>query len=350
MIIAHDDDSKKFEELVSNSVSALEQRAMRDSAYYLSRNGTLFEEDVYDVVMEKSEDTIFKGSIELISGQKFPDIVAYVNSNKAHGIEVKTTKSNSWKSTGSSIFEGTRVQNVENIYLLFAKLSNQVEFRYRKYEDCLYNVAITHSPRYLIDMDTGKDGSIFSKVGVEYNVLRRLKNPFDPIKKYLRKGLNRGEDVWWTDGSEDSSNLNIRLWGCLPRDKKDELRLIALAHFPSLFGTNPKKYAPLATWLVSRFGIVNYALRDTFTAGGSVSINGVDGFPKICKYLECNSQLNEIYQNVGNISTDDIEYYWDGILSDESNLISRWKKICLSSCQENNLSKEQIDTIKDLLR
>jgi len=65
--------------------------------------------------------TIFENQIELVSGQKFPDIVAYINQNKAFGVEVKTTKQKKWKSTGSSIFEGTRVPNVENIYLLFGK-------------------------------------------------------------------------------------------------------------------------------------------------------------------------------------------------------------------------------------
>jgi hypothetical protein len=349
MIVAHNDDSKEFEKLVFNSVSALKQDAENKNEYYLGRGGTYLEKDVYDFVKENSKGTIFKGNIELISGQKFPDIVAYVDSNKANGIEVKTTKSNTWKSTGSSIFEGTRVQNVENIYLLFAKLTNPVEFKYKKYEDCLYNVAITHSPRYLIDMEIDTNETIFSKIGVEYNDLRCLKNPFDPIKKYLRKDLKKGEDVWWIENNINS-NLNVRLWGGLQQDEKEEITLMALAHFPSLFGKNSKKYAPLATWLVSRFGIVNYALRDTFTAGGVINIDGVVGFPQIFKYLKNERSLDKIYQNIGNISQNDIDYYWGEFSSNSDSSILKWKKICLLFCKDNNFSQNKIKIIKNLLQ
>jgi len=55
---------------------------------------------------------------------------------------------------------------------LFGKLSTPVEFRCRKYEECLFDVAITHSPRYLIDMEIGKDESIFAKIGIVNHALR----------------------------------------------------------------------------------------------------------------------------------------------------------------------------------
>ncbi|WP_212744209.1 hypothetical protein [Maribacter sp. ACAM166] len=50
----------------------------------------------------------FENSIELIGGQKFPDIVA----KKFYGIEVKTTTQNHWKTTGNSVLESTRVDDV----------------------------------------------------------------------------------------------------------------------------------------------------------------------------------------------------------------------------------------------
>ena len=346
MIVAHNNDYNVFKIILSNSVARLRSDSKLRSDYYLSRGGVSLEKDVYEFINESAKKTVFSGNIELISGQRFPDIVAYVNANKAYGIEVKTTKSNKWKSTGSSIFEGTRVDDVKNIHLVFGKLSDPIEFRYRRYEECLYDVAITHSPRYLIDMETSLNESIFSKVGVEYDVIRNLENPFKPIKNYFRKKLKKGEDLWWIDNNDESvRDLGVRLWGNLKQNRKEELRILALAYFPSLLGTESKKYARLATWLVSQFGIVNHALRDTFTAGGKVKINSVE-FPKIFKHLTEN--LEKIFANINNIDNDDLCYYWEVELPID-NPVAIWKSECLKWCK-NSLNKNQFSVIKEILK
>jgi len=346
MIVAHNSDYDVFTAILSSSVKQLQNDSSNRMDYYLNKGGVSLEKDVYRFVNEKAKDTIFEGKIELISGQKFPDIVAYVNSNKAYGLEVKTTKSNTWKSTGSSIFEGTRVGDVKSIYLLFGKLSSPIEFRCRKYEECLYDVAITHSPRYLIDMNTVENESIFSKVGVEYDTLRQLDNPFKPIKKYLRQGLKEGEDLWWVDNNDESvRDLGVKLWGNLQQEEKEELRILALAHFPILLSNNPKKYARLATWLVSKFGIVNHALRDTFTAGGQINIGGVM-LPKIYNHISGN--LDDIINIVKTISEDDISYYWE-IDAPVKDHIAEWKKQCLRHCKEC-LDKHQYAIIEKIIK
>lgn len=229
MIVAHNNDYNVFTEILSKSVKELQIDSQSRTEYYKNQGGINFEEDVYKFVKENAKNTVFESNIELVSGHRFPDIVAYINKNDAYGIEVKTTKSNKWKSTGSSIFEGTRINNIRNIHLLFGKLSDPIEFRCKRYEDCLYNVAITHSPRYLIDMNINPNESIFSKVGVPYDVLRKLDNPFKPIKKYFRENLKKGDDLWWIDSSSDTTrNLNITLWSNLPQLEKEELRVLAL--------------------------------------------------------------------------------------------------------------------------
>lgn len=344
MIIAHNKDYETFKQLLSRSVSQLESESNTQTEYYLNRGGIDFEKDVYGFINNNAEHTIFEGNIELISGQKFPDIVAYVNKNKAYGLEVKTTKSNKWKTTGSSIFEGTRVDNIQNIHLLFGKLSDPIEFKCKKYEECLYDVAITHSPRYLIDMNIMEHESIFKKIGIEYNELRKLNNPFEPIKRFMRKRLKAGEDLWWIDNDEDAIGLGVKHWSNLSSEQKDELSTLALAHFPILLSKDPQKYLQLSTWLVSRFGIVNHALRDTFTAGGQIKIQGFM-FPQIFKYIV--SELNNIIVNVNKIQKDDISYYW-GIDAPINNKVDMWKQQCLLHCQ-NSLNESQLNTIKQLL-
>lgn len=346
MIIAHSEDYKIFTALLAVSVTELQKDAIKRGNYYLTRGGINLEKDVYQIVNKNAKGSIYEGNIELISGQKFPDIVAYVNTNKAYGLEVKTTKENKWKSTGSSIFEGTRVGDVKNIHLLFGKLAEPIEFKCRKYEECLYDVAITHSPRYLIDMETTSEHSIFSKVGVDYNTLRKLDNPFKPIKKYFRAGLKEGEDLWWIDNTEESvRDLGVKIWGNLSTADKDELRVLALAYFPNLLGKDSKKYAQLASWLVAQYGIVNHALRDTFSAGGQVSIKGIL-FPKIFHHIT--HDLNSIFAIVKDIPEDDIKHYWK-VQQIEENHVETWKKQCLKHCKAG-LSQKQFNAIKNVLQ
>jgi hypothetical protein len=346
MIVAHSNDYETFQNIISDTLKALHLDSIKRHDYYLSRGGTDLEKDVFKFILTFSSDTIFNNNIELISGQKFPDIVAYVNESKAYGIEVKTTKQDKWKSTGSSIFEGTRVANVENIFLLFGKLTEPIEFKCKKYEECLYDVAITHSPRYLIDMDINLNETIFSKVGVNYETLRKLDNPFKPIKKYFRQFLKEGEDLWWVENSDETvREPNIKLWGNITPVEKNELRVTALAYFPSLFSSNGKKYSQLATWLVSKFGLVNHALRDTFTAGGQTEIDKVS-FPKIFEHLI--NDLNLIFKRIETIDEDDILYYWEIEKIDEDP-VKLWKKQCLMHCKKN-LTEEQFKIVKRILK
>lgn len=348
MIIAHNNDYGTFRDILDSSVKDLQQEAQSRTDYYLTRGGINLEKDVYEIITDNSVDTIFQNNIELISGQKFPDIVAYVNESKAYGLEVKTTKANKWKSTGSSIFEGTRVDNVENIHLLFAKLTNPIEFRCRKYDECLYDVAITHSPRYLIDMQIGREESIFSKIGVDYNDLRKCSNPFEPIKEYFRSKLKDGDDLWWIDNKEDNiRDISVKLWGNLSTSEKDQLRITALAYFPNLLGKDPKKYSYLATWLVSRFGVVNHALRDTFSAGGQIEINGLR-FPHIFGHIFSN--IDEIFKEISSIQDSDIKHYW-GINSQDmhQNKNQLWKYLCIQH-SESTLNSKNFEFIRNFLQ
>ena len=46
--------------------------------------------------------------------------------------------------------------------MLFGKLGGKTaEFKCRPYEDCLSDIAVTHSPRYLINMELTKEQDYF---------------------------------------------------------------------------------------------------------------------------------------------------------------------------------------------
>lgn len=87
---------------------------------------------------------------ELVSGHVFPDIILHECN---YGVEIKSTQKDAWTSTGSSIVESSRSEKANRIYLLFGKLGGEPEFRCKPYQQCLSNIAVTHAPRYLIDMN-----------------------------------------------------------------------------------------------------------------------------------------------------------------------------------------------------
>lgn len=263
----------EFEVLVDRTVYSLNVDASKRPDYYKSRSGTKLEEDVYRMMVEKAKGTAFEGSIELISNQRFPDIVA----SKYYGVEVKTTKSNTWTSTGSSIVESTRVKSVEKIFLLFGKLSEQVEFRAKLYEECLSEIVVTHSPRYKIDMNLELGETIFEKMDVEYDVFRKNDTSINMVKDYYKSQLKQGQKLWWItqDDLEQESSVSpiVKLWGTLNGDEKRKLQIESFAWFPEIFGSSSQKYNRVALWLVTHKAVVNTSLRDTFTAGGRMEIS-----------------------------------------------------------------------------
>ena len=230
---------------------------------------------------------------------------------------------------------------------MFGKLFEPIEYKYRKYEECLSNVAITHSPRYLIDMEIETEETIFSKVGVDYDTLRTLPNPFSPIKDYFRSKLkDRNEDIWWIDQYEEkTTNLAVRLWSNLHPVEKENFRLLSFAYFPELFGNNNKKYKRLATWLASHHGIINPSLRDTFTSGGQGIIFN-HSFPKI--FIHLKEHKNKIFKIVENLDNKDINFYW-GIENITKSKVDIWLDLWISYAKDQ-LTGEKLKMLSDYLR
>lgn len=205
--------------------------------------------------------------------QHFPDIV----SENYFGVEVKATKEKTWSSTGSSITESLREDCVKKVFLLFGRLSiPEVEFRCKPYEDCMYDISVTHNPRYLINMDLDNtDKTIFDKLGVPYDDFRLNNNRINIIRDYYRNKYrgNEKEMPWWID--EETNNVivqdtgSIRLYSSVTKNEKDYLKWMGFILFPEILSSD---YSRLALWLCSRYSIVNPNIRDMYSAGGQMNI------------------------------------------------------------------------------
>jgi hypothetical protein len=307
-------EKKLFQSLLDNTVTTLLSESKNKEKEYLTLLGNKLEDVVADIMTEKAKGTAFENSIELISGQKFPDIIA----NKFYGIEVKTSKQNHWTTTGNSVLEGTRVDGIERIFMLFGKMVTPIEFRCRPYEDCLSEVVVTHSPRYLINMELSEGGTIFDKLEIPYDTLRQSSNPIKHITDYYRKFLKKGEEVWWLDQDDaKSTGLIIHLWNNLPSSVRKEKILHAMVFFPEIFSNRPDKFNRLSVWLVNSHGIVCPNIRDVFTAGGQGEITWKNKtYRKIPKILiNMTSSLTEIKNIIGESSLDELSPYWNTKIS-----------------------------------
>lgn len=325
MIISHNPDphSSEFDTLLKATILELTARAQHPSKKLETLLGRSLEPYIKDVITDLAIGTPFEGSIELIGGQKFPDIIA----KKYYGIEVKTTTQNHWKTTGNSVLETTRVENIERIFMLFAKLAKPIAFRCRPYEDVLSDVVVTHSPRYLVDMNLEEGNTIFDKIKIPYDTLRKQKNPIKSIVGYYKSKLQPGEALWWMDADNNSkpSNIVIRIWNNLSPQEKQELKNRAMVYFPEIFGNSADKFGRIAIWLVTREAVVCPNIRDLFTAGGKIDyVMDTQLYQKVPRIFE------GLFNNTANIAkiikqTPSIELsdYW-GIKSKDTSKVMDW--------------------------
>ena len=202
-------------------------------------------------------------------GHSFPDIVLEFPDGSRFGIEVKSssaTKGKNWKINGNSILGSTK-EEVESTYLLFGKTAagNQA-FRWKRYEDCVAGVAVTHSPRYMIDMDLAAGATFFDKLGMSYQQLSEEEQPIEKITGYFRA---QGQQAWWLS---ESTPAALRMYADLSQEEQRELLGYCFARFPEVFSVSSKKFARCAMWMVTERSVVSPSLRDSFTAGGKVTV------------------------------------------------------------------------------
>lgn len=202
-------------------------------------------------------------------GQIFPDIIA----NNFYGVEVESTKQNHWKTTGNSVLESTRVEGIQRIYMLFGKMVDPIEFKCRPYEDCLYDVIVTHSPRYAIDMNLNNGETIFDKIKLDYDTIRQSLNPIKPFKEYYRNKLAEGQELWWLDNEEyQPDSIVFKIWNSLGKEEKDEFKILGYTYFPEILGKQQTKFDKFTLWLSVKQRIICPNVRDLFTAGGREEI------------------------------------------------------------------------------
>lgn len=289
-----------FTKFMAATTEQLNTEALVAADYFRTRVGDKLEEDVLSVMRSMAPKYCFnpKG-IKHTDKQHFPDIVA----NKYFGVEVKSTKENHWKSIGSSIVESLREDYVKKVFLMFGKLPTNADcaFMCKPYEECLYDISITHSPRYQIDMETPKGETIFDKLGEEYDVFRNDPKKINIMRNYYRQYYKeKGSMPWWIEDIGDQEvtdpvksylyNTNgARFWNDIEDDNVKAFLLKSMYQlFPEVLKSScQNKYKNASLWLCTRYGVINPSFRDIFSAAGQgrIIIDETEVIEKIPKTL-----------------------------------------------------------------
>lgn len=299
---------KEVEELIKETISKIKS----ESDLSKKQGGEKFEEYVVEVMKKCAETEDI--SVSQTGKQTFPDIVI----DGTYGVEVKYSKSKKWQSTGNSIFEGTLRDGVtDQIFLLFGKEDGtKIDVRYKKYEDVLADIKVTHSPRFYIDMDVKEEDTILHKIDLGYDEFKSMSSKVksNKIKEFVRTTLKEGEELWWLDSEEDEDIApKVKQLKSLKASERDEMLSECMVLFPEIFtfkGGN--KYQRTAVYLLKKYQIVSSSLRDNFSAKGKfdIVINGKQyKLPRIYEKLFENARLIEKYLN--DFDTEVLSEYWN---------------------------------------
>lgn len=271
-----------------------------DPKYLKSKgNANGFEDLVKDKIInefnQKAKVLFPKHNIQLVGqfGKHFPDLELHLD-NDLYGIELKSRQDGTWKTLGGSVIESISADPYKEIYLLFAsynKKANETSFhvRYAPYWRVASAIRVTHNPRFNIDLDTTTP--VF-KSNQEYKDMRNMtdsqKNTF--IQKTL--ALNTSKSTWY---SNPNQIIEPTLFSSLTKSQKDNLVGESLFLFPKDFLQLPNGNFDNATnYFLSEYYVTSASMRDKFTAGGCLKLNGIS-FPHVIKkYQEYSSKLIEI--------------------------------------------------------
>jgi hypothetical protein len=258
-------DSKTVEAILADAVVALNSGSWRPPGGVATASE--FEKEAQRQLQHFATAHGVESKIILHSGRKFPDIVF---ENTKFGVEIKTAQKG-WACLGNSVAASTLVDGVSEVYLLFGSGEANFEARYSRYEDSVKSVEVTHSPRYILDMDVPDGRSYLRRIGKDLAEMLAMEDPISCVVEEARRNLKPGEHLWWVS-DRAVSPLTIRLWNSIKPDERHVLVASAFAFFPaSILGGEQADYSDFIVWLSQKHSILHPSVRDSFTAGGRVA-------------------------------------------------------------------------------
>lgn len=304
--------TQKLYEVRENIERKLQEKKIQEAEKF-KMSGTDFETVVYNSLLEAGFD---KDSITH-STQKFPDFVLEEKeSGKRLGIEAKKTDSLKWEIIGGSIYESLK-NDIDDTYVMMARLGgDKPEVRLKRYEECIDDLKVTHSPRFYLNMDL--------KEGEDYLTRNDAKDLLelsgDDLNRKIRKLLRTQKSTWWSE-SETTA------FSDLSKEEKGIYLNEGIALFPEVFRGDYHNFTP---WLVYSCFVWCGNVRDIFSAGGNIFIEscGIYVSAVMNRALE---NTEEIKLRICDMTEEEMKRFWGNCIQDKARRIEYW----ISLVQQN---------------
>lgn len=273
--------------------------------------GTDFERIVYDALIDLG----IKESQIQHSSRKFPDfIISNDQDDSKLGLEVKKINEDTWKILGGSIYESIR-NRIEDTYVLMGKFGGKPEARLKRYEECINNLVVTHSPRVELNLEL--------EAGQDYLTKNNAKDILEleegeALNQRIRELLRTNKDTWYCEKA-------ITSLSSLSKTERRKYFIDGIVLFPEAIGG---KYERFAIWMTYKCLVWSKNVRDTFSAGGTVFYDGVY-ISRVMKNIL--DSENEIVIRIKQMSPEEMNQYWGEKIDDPKERIDIW----LNSIREN---------------
>lgn len=250
--------------------------------------GTDFEKIVYEELIKSgvNPDAITH------STQKFPDFI--INDDAVTiGVEVKKTDADKWDVPGGSVYESLR--NSIETFVLMGKFGGVPEARLRKYEECISNLTVTHSPRFhlKLDMATGEDYLTRNNASDLLDLPKGKE-----LNRRIRELLRTDKDTWYTEESVES-------FSDLSSEEKISFFVDGVVLFPEVTGRDYSKFAP---WMTYKCLIWCSNVRDVFSAGGTKEFNSFIASAVMARILE---RTELIIDRISKMTDVELKTHWE---------------------------------------
>ena len=182
---------------------------------------------------------------------------------------------------GNSTVASTVVEGIEDVNLMYWIKDRSPSVGYRRYFDCVSDVKVTHSPRFMLDVDLVSSESFFavSADRMRFDLVEFLAGARNPrleiLEEMRRRARERSEVPWWLDPT-DEVDVTINVPGLryrrdLEAHESAALQKTLFLGFPEILAGGGRSFYNAAGWAISRRSVI--VTRDWFSAGGRCELD-----------------------------------------------------------------------------
>ena len=194
-----------------------------------------------------------------------------------------------------------------------AKLGgDKPEVRLRKYEECIDNLKVTHSPRFYLNLDLKEGEDYLSRNDAK----DLLELSGDELNKKIRQLLRTQKSTWWSEGETVS-------FADLPQEEKGLYLNEGIALFPEVFKGDYRKFTP---WLVYSCFVWCGNVRDIFSAGGNKYVEDMHIYVSAIMYRTLQN-VSSIKQRIIEMTEDEQIKFWGKSTDNIGERIDDWLEL-----------------------